>query len=75
MALTATVSMSTRKEVSHLLGMVKSVMISKSPHKPNIIYTVEEKDIEEVFAPFVEQVYKKKTEMEKIITFGRTCNY
>ena len=47
-------------------------MISKLPHKPNIIYTVEDKDIEEVFAPFVVQVCKKRTEMEKTITFGRT---
>ena len=70
MALTATVSM--LKERSYLLWMVKSVMISKLPHKPNIIYTVEDKDIEEVFAPFVVQVCKKRTEMEKTITFGRT---
>ena len=72
MALTATVSMLRRKEVSHLLGMVNSVMISKLPHKPNIISTVEDKDIEEVFAPFIVQVCKKRTEMEKTITFGRT---
>ena len=38
MALTATVSSKTRKEVVRLLGMYKPVFLTKSPDKPNIIY-------------------------------------
>jgi ATP-dependent DNA helicase RecQ len=46
MALTATASLSTRKEVMKLLGMLKPVTIVKSPDKPNIVYRVAYKNEE-----------------------------
>ena len=76
MALTATVSSKTRKEVVHLLGMYKPVFITKSPDKPNIIYSVNEKQLslEDTFYSFAEELRRKRTEMEKTIIFCRTYN-
>ena len=53
MALTATASEKTRKEVIRLLGMVRPFVIVKSPDKPNIVYHVyeKEKELEDLFAP------------------------
>lgn len=53
MALTATASPSTRKEIVRSLGMQKPIMIVKCPEKPNIVYIVrnKEEEIEEVSGP------------------------
>uniref|UniRef100_A0A1X7V0T4 DNA 3'-5' helicase n=1 Tax=Amphimedon queenslandica TaxID=400682 RepID=A0A1X7V0T4_AMPQE len=76
MALTATASTSSRKEIIKLLGMKKPHLIIRCPNKPNIIYYVEEKtqDIEIVFKPLVEEVKVKGTRMDKVIIFCWTCN-
>lgn len=68
MALTATASYSTRKEVIKMLGMRKPHMIVRCPNKPNIIFTVEKKvdDIDVVFKPLVDEIKLKKTKMDKI---------
>ena len=76
MSLTATASTATRENVSRLLGMYDPVMIVRSPDKPNIRYTVIEKEqeMEEVFAPVVEELLKNRNESEKTIIFGQTYN-
>ena len=52
MALTATASKSTRKKISHSLGMKQVLLISQSPNKRNICLNSQE-DIQEAFAPLV----------------------
>lgn len=48
-------------------------MIVRCPNKHIIIYTVEKKsdDIDVVFEPFVEEVKRKRTKMDKVIIFCR----
>ena len=77
MALTATASSSTQKEVIKMLGMRKPHMIVRCPNKPNIIFTVEKKvdDIDVVFKLLVDEVKLKRTKMDKIIIFCRGYNY
>lgn len=67
MALTATATKSTRKEICKSLGMIRPVLILLSPEKNNIIYKVSEKieGFEETFAPLVEELCSKCTKMEK----------
>uniref|UniRef100_A0A1X7UJ01 Uncharacterized protein n=1 Tax=Amphimedon queenslandica TaxID=400682 RepID=A0A1X7UJ01_AMPQE len=76
MALTATASASSQKEIIKLLGMTKPHMIIRCPNKPNIIYYVEEKtqDIDVVFKPLVEEVKVKGTRMDTVIIFYWTFN-
>ena len=73
MALTATATKSTRKEICKSLGMIRPVLILLSTEKNNIIYKVSEKieGFEETFAPLVE-LCSKHTKMEKTIIFCRT---
>lgn len=51
-------------------------MIVRCPNKHNIIYTVEKKsdDIDVVFEPFVEEVKRKRTKMDKVIIFYQSYN-
>ncbi len=60
MALTATATLSSRKAICQnlILSMVSPTVVSVSPNKPNIKYHVyrKEGDIEETFAPIVEEV-------------------
>ena len=74
MALTATATKSTRKEICRSLGLVNPAFVLKSPEKCNIIYSVIPKisEMEEVFAPLVEELRRKRMAMEKIIIFCRT---
>ena len=48
----------------------------KSPDKPNIVYSVyeKEKELEDLFAPLVEELRLKRTQMPKVIIFCRTYN-
>ena len=59
-----------------MLGMKKPHVIVRCPNKHNIIYTVEKKsdDIDVVFEPFVEEVKRKRTKMDKVIIFCRSYN-
>ena len=61
MDLTATATESTRKEICKSLGLVDPVIVLRSPEKPNIIYIVVLKtsELEEVFAPLVEELRRK----------------
>ena len=61
MALTATTTESTRKEICKSLGLVDPAFVLRSPEKPNIIYNVVLKtsELEEVFVPLVEELRRK----------------
>ena len=74
MALTATASKATRKDVIRTLGMVKPVTIVISPEKKNIVYYVNEKsgELEEIFRYLVEELRSNRTETMKTIVFCRT---
>jgi len=54
MSMTATATKPKRRDICKLLGLVKPVMIIKSPEKPNIIYKVIKKisGIEETLHPW-----------------------
>ena len=74
MALTATATEQTRKDICKLLGMLKPSMIVKSPDKPNIVYCVSEKmfDVDETFIPILEELRLKRSSMDKTIIFCRS---
>ena len=73
MALSATMSKKTRRDVIRILGMHKPVVIAKSPDKPNLVYSVYEKsEMEEVFDGLIEELRVKRLQMEKVIVFCRT---
>ena len=70
MALSATMSKKTRRDVIRILGMHKPVVIAKSPDKPNLVYSVYEKsEMEEVFDGLIEELRVKRLQMEKVIVF------
>ena len=73
MAMTATATKQTRKDICKSLGLVKPVMIIRSPEKPNIVYKVTRKiaDIEETFASLVEELSKNRRNTNKTIIFCR----
>ena len=76
MALTATASASTRKDVIKILGMHKPVLILRCPNKTNIIYELREKsaEVEDELQYLVDEVIKFRTETLKTIIFCRTYN-
>lgn len=71
MALTATESPSTRKEIICTLGMHKPAMIIRCPYKPNRVYSVKMKkgEVEKVFESIVDELMEKRTKLPKIIIF------
>ncbi len=74
MAVTATATRSSRRSICHVLGMRKTVVIAQSPNKPNVRYEVSAKPstLEEMLAPLVEELRRKRTRMERVIIFGQT---
>jgi len=74
MAITATATKQTRKDICKSLGLVKPAMIIRSPEKPNIMYEVTRKiaDIEETFVSLVEEISKNRRNTSKTIIFCRT---
>ena len=77
MALTATATITTRKSICKVLSMLKPSIVSQSPNKPNIKYSVVKKevDIEETFAPLVEEVRRCRVSMDRVIIFCRTYEH
>jgi len=58
MALTATVTKSTQKEICKSLGLVKPSVILESPEKLNLVYKVLKKTVGfEEFATLVDELY------------------
>ena len=74
MALTATALKSSWQEICRTLRMTHSKVVSVSPNKPNIKYTVvfNPATLEETFAPLVEEVHRMRMSMERVIIFCRT---
>lgn len=74
MALSATMSKKTRREVIRILGMHKPVIIAKNPDKINIVYSVYEKvtEMDDVFDGVIEELRVKRLKMDKVIIFCRT---
>lgn len=71
MALTAT--RQTRKEVIKRLHMNSLTVVSISPHKPNLVYFVQDKPTIEKFTHDIcKQVQQQHTKMGKIIIFCRS---
>lgn len=74
MALTATATKTSRKEICRVLGMRWSVVVAESPNKSNIKYSVLPKSstFEETFAPLMEEVRRERINVDKTIIFCRT---
>ena len=73
MALTATATRTSRKHICQCLGMVRPCLICESPNQPNIQYSIRTaNNIEETFAPLVEEVRRKRITMDKTIVFCRS---
>ena len=77
MALTATATKTTRRHVISTLGMHKPVTVLQSPEKTNLKYSViktknRAEDMEEVFAPLVEEIKKKRKFTDRTIIFCHT---
>ena len=74
MALTATATKSSQKQICRTLGMVKPNIIAVSPDRPNIEYRVKFKrdTVEEQFSPLVEELKRKRTETDRSVIFCRS---
>jgi len=74
MALTATATKKSRRDICKVLSMRNVSVIAVSPNKSNIKYSVIQKpaSLEEVFAPLVERVKQKRTNMDRTIVFCRS---
>ena len=57
---TATATIKSRKEICHALGMKNPVVVSQSPNKSNITYSVLRKlnDMEATLGPLLEELQK-----------------
>lgn len=80
MALTATATKATRKEVMRILGMRNPVLVTKSSDKPNIYYSISEKNesIDDTFEPLIQELRTSRLQTVKTIIFCRTyqdCSY
>ena len=71
MALTATATRESRRYICRVLGMTKVAVIAESPNKPNIRYSIIEKEspIEEVLGEMV--VHCHRASVDKTIIFCR----
>ena len=74
MSLTATASRNTRQSICRLIGMKKVLLVSQSPNKPNIYYSLnsKQKDLEEAFDPLIQDIKEKRTSMNRTIIFCRS---
>ena len=74
MALIATATKQTRKDICKSLALMNPEMILKSPKKSNIVYEVILKvcDMEETFAPLIEELRNKRKNINKTVVFCRT---
>ena len=73
MALTATPTSPTRKEIMKRLDMKKAVVVYLPPAKLNIVYVVMDKTtIEDIVQPIVKELLAKGVETSKKIVYCRT---
>lgn len=73
MALTATATKTSRRDICKKLGMVNPFILSQSPNKQNIKYSIVKKDeeIEDTFAPLLEELKINRENTERTIIFCR----
>lgn len=75
MALTATATKALREEVSQMLAMKNPVIVSVSPDKVNIKYSViNHETIVKTFGPIVKRLYDSKDDVGRTIIFCQTLN-
>ena len=76
MALTATASRSSRKNIMQILCMENAAITSITPNKTNIVYHVEQwkEGIHEVMEGVVERVMLNRTECKRTIIYCRTIS-
>ena len=73
MALTATATKVTRQEIIKSLHLQDPSIITISPHRENIIYTVsEKKGVSDTFLPLIDCLQKEGRAMGRVIVFCRT---
>ena len=60
-----------RQKICQILGMTNPAVVSESPNKPNITYTVRLSPgtLEETFAPLVEEIKCCRLTTERTIVF------
>ena len=74
MAMTATATTATRENVITSLGLIDTVIVSSSPDKPNISYSVRVKaSIEDVFTPLVDKLRAVRCRLPRVIIYCRRC--
>ena len=71
MALTATATVSTRDTVISILGMKSPTIVSASPDKPNISYSVRDKGNIESFSPLQKKLQTLRCQMPRVIIYCR----
>ena len=75
MALTATATESTRKDILKRLSMRNVAMVRRSPHKCNIVFAAREKsDIFSLLQPLLESLRHLRTSMNRIIIYCKKYN-
>ena len=73
MALTATATSSSLAEISSILGMKQPKIVSISPNRPNIKYSVcNGGEMEDSFSTLIEDIQRNRTSTDKTIIFCRT---
>ena len=73
MALTATATKTLRDAVVKTLGMDDPVVVSESPDKPNIVFSVREfQSMETTFEPLIEKLRRERTSMDRALIYCRT---
>ena len=71
MGLTATATIKSKNEICRALEMKNPVIVSQSPNKSNITYSVFRKlnDMEATFGPLLEELQKEQNLMDKTLIF------
>ena len=71
MALTATATKQSRRDICKVLSMKKPVVVSVTPNKPNIKYEVIPRcsTLEETLAPLVEELRQQRRLMDRVLIF------
>ena len=74
MALTATATKSSRRDIAKVLRLVSPAIVATSPNKPNIKYSVQANPgtLEETFASLVEGLRQQRTSMGRTVIFCHT---
>ena len=73
MALTATTTVTLRKEVARMLSMKNEAVITMSPNRFNVIYTIRfMATVAQTFSPLVSAICEMSTKVPKTIIYCRT---